>query len=79
MFKRVVTLALAAAALFVAGCSSCNSCKTPSRGATLLHCDPPCYGKALQRSARQVMDVVDVHFLNYDRHDPYRCDPCIGN
>jgi hypothetical protein len=43
------------------------------------HCECPCYCQALKRDSRQIMDVIDVHFLNYDRHDPFQCDPCIGD
>jgi hypothetical protein len=38
------------------------------------HCEKPCYGKT-PADGRQMMDFVDVYFLNYDKHDPYRCDP----
>ena len=76
--KRLMTLMVAAAALTVAGCSSCGSCGRSS-GSSLLHCEKPCYGKSFQRDGRQMMDFVDVYFLNYDKHDPLRCDPCLGD
>jgi hypothetical protein len=83
MFKRLMTLAVAVVALTAAGCSSSgrcgSSCGTKSASTPWLHCEPPCYGKNLKRSSRQMMDFVDVYFLNYDRHDPFRCDPCLGD
>ena len=74
--KRLMTLMAAAAALTIAGCSSGGSCGS---GGSLLHCEKPCYTKNLHRSGRQMMDFVDVYFLNYDKHDPLRCDPCLGD
>jgi hypothetical protein len=76
MLKRFLTLVGAVALLTVGGC--CSSCNHGG-GTVIGHCECPCYGKALQRDGRQIMDVIDVHFLNYDRHDPFRCDPCIGD
>lgn len=76
MLKRVMTLVLAVVLLGMAGCSSCGSCS--SRGA-FLHCECPCYARSFQKDAYHIMDFVDVYFLNYDKHDPYRCDPCIGD
>jgi hypothetical protein len=70
MLKRLLTLFAAVALLTVSGCSA---------ACVRLHCEPPCYCCSFQRSTRQMMDVVDLHLLNYDRHDPYRCDPCIGD
>ena len=79
MLKRLVVLLGAVAALAVSGCS-CNGCTTcSSRGPILLHCQCPCYDQAIRRDTRQIMDVIDVHFLTYDRHDPYQCDPCLGD
>ena len=76
--KRLMTLMAAVATLTVAGCGSCNSCGgSESHG--LLHCERPCYGKNLQREGRQMMDFVDVYFFNYDKHDPFRCSPCLGD
>jgi len=72
MFKRLAILVGAVASLSFAGCSG-------SVGCVRAHCEPPCYCCSLQRDTRQIMDVIDVHFLNYDRHDPFRCDPCIGD
>lgn len=68
MLKRLLTAALAVSSLGLAGCCS-----------SWFHCEPPCYGKSFQRSSRQMTDFVDVYFLNYDKHDPYRCDPCLGD
>jgi hypothetical protein len=67
MLKRLMTLAVAVATLTVAGCCGGGSC------------GPKCYGKNYQRALRQEMDFVDVYFLNYDKHDPFRCDPCLGD
>ena len=78
MLKRLATLGVLVVALATAGCSSCGSCGSSSSG-SLLHCESPCYFKSFHRDARQMMDFVDVYFLNYDKHDPYRCDPCIGD
>ena len=80
MLKRLMTLVVAAAALTVAGCksNSCGGCSKSSSG-SLLHCEKPCYGKSFKRDGRQMMDFVDVYFLNYDKHDPFRCDPCLGD
>ena len=64
MLKRLLTLVALIGTLAVAGCSCCDS---------------PCYGKSLRRDYRQIGDVVNVYFLNYDKHDPYRCDPCLGD
>lgn len=69
--KRLLILAVAVFTLGLAGCSSC--------GGSGLHCEKPCYGKNFQRSGRKMMDFVDVYLLNYDRHNPYRCDPCLGD
>ena len=69
MLKRLLTVALAVASLAATACS-CG---------TGLHCEKPCYGKSFKRDGRQMMDFVDVYFLNYDKHDPYRCDPCLGD
>ncbi len=80
MLKRFVMVALVAVAGFLAsGCSSgCGSCGKSGGG--LFHpCESPCYGKAYHRNVRQMTDFVDVYFLNYDRHNPYRCDPCLGD
>lgn len=66
MLKRLMTVALAVSSLALTACCG-------------LHCEKPCYGKSLQRDGRQMMDFVDVYFLNYDKHDPYRCDPCLGD
>ena len=77
MLKRLLTLVALVGTLAVAGCSSCKSCSSGSGG--LLHCESPCYGKSLQRDGRQIMDFVDVYLFNYDKHDPYRCDPCLGD
>jgi hypothetical protein len=79
--KRLFLVAVAVVALVASGCRSggCGSCSSKGHSSPWLHCDPPCYGKSLQRNTRQVMDFVDVYLLNYDRHDPYRCDPCLGN
>lgn len=84
MLKRVLTLVVAAGLLFTAGCSSKGGCGCKSTGDGICfpvkpHCEKPCYCKSMQRSSRQIMDVIDVHLLNYDRHDPFRCDPCIGD
>jgi len=68
MLKRVLTLVAAVGLLMITGCCG-----------TGVHCEKPCYGKSFQRSGRQIMDVVDVHLLNYDRHNPFRCDPCLGD
>lgn len=70
MLKRLLTLVVAAAALTVTGCG-CNG--------GFLHCERPCYGKAFRRDARQMTDFVDTYFLTYDKHDPFRCDPCLGD
>ncbi len=77
MLKRFLVALVAVAGFATAGCSSsCGSCK----GGGLLHpCESPCYGKAYHRNVRQMMDFTDVYFLNYDRHNPYRCDPCLGD
>ena len=64
MLKRLLVLAVAVVGLTAAGCAKCG-CK--------------CYTKSLQRDQRQMMDFVDVYFLNYDRNDPFRCDPCLGD
>jgi len=64
MLKRLMTLAVAVATLAATGCACCG---------------PKCYGKNYQRALRQEMDFVDVYFLNYDKHDPFRCDPCLGD
>ena len=77
MLKRLLTLVALIGTLAVAGCGSCNSCS--SGGGGYLHCESPCYGKSFHRDARKIMDFTDVYFLNYDNHDPYRCDPCIGD
>ena len=77
MLKRLLTLVALIGTLAVAGCSSCKSCS--SGGGGFLHCESPCYGSSLHRDARQMMDFADVYFFNYDKHDPYRCDPCLGN
>ena len=66
MLKRLAILAVVVAGLATTGCG-------------LLHCEPPCYGCAYRRAGRQMMDFVDVYFLNYDKHDPFRCDVCIGD
>ncbi len=68
--KRLLLLAAVAAALGLAGCSACND---------PFHCERPCYAKSFQRDGRKMMDFVDVYLLNYDKHDPYRCDPCLGD
>ncbi len=83
MLKRIRALVVAfvaVAGFAAAGCSSsgCGSCG--GGGGGLFHpCESPCYGKNYGRSVRQMTDFVDVYFLNYDRHNPYRCDPCIGD
>ena len=72
--RPIVTIVALAGALGAAGCGSCGG-----GGGGFLHCESPCYGASFHRDARQMMDFVDVYFLNYDRHDPYRCEPCIGD
>lgn len=62
--KRLMTLIAAVAMLAVTACCACG---------------PKCYGKSYSRAARQEMDFVDVYFLNYDKHDPFRCSPCLGD
>lgn len=81
MLKRVSVLLAAAALLVTAGCSSRKGggCADGLCFPAKLHCEKPCYCKHLQRSSRQIMDVVDLHLFNYDRHDPFRCDPCLGD
>ena len=64
MLKRLLTLVVAAVVLTTTGCACCSK---------------PCWGKALQRDARQMGDFVDEYFLTYDKHDPFRCDPCLGD
>ncbi len=66
MLKRLLVLAVAVGSIALSGCRC-------------LHCECPCYGKSLCRDTRKMMDFVDIYFLNYDRNDPYRCDPCIGD
>jgi hypothetical protein len=80
MLKRLATLGLVVAALATAGCksSSCVGCSSAS-DRTFLHCERPCYCRAFQKDARQIMDFVDIYLLNYDKHDPYRCDPCLDD
>ena len=68
MLKRLMT---ARAGRRVPRCSPAAAAAAPLR--------VPCYGKSFQRDGRQMMDFVDVYFLNYDKHDPYRCDPCLGD
>ncbi|MBL9087630.1 MAG: hypothetical protein JNM10_10870 [Planctomycetia bacterium] len=80
MLKRVLTLVVAAGLILTAGCSSGGGrCSGGLCMPVKPHCEKPCYCKSFQRSSRQIMDVIDVHLLNYDRHDPFRCDPCIGD
>lgn len=79
MLKRVMTLVVAVGLLTTAGCSSKGGCSSGPCWPLKAHCESPCYCKSFQRSSRQIMDVIDVHLLNYDRHDPFRCDPCIGD
>jgi hypothetical protein len=88
MFKRVLVALGMVGALAAAGCSSggCGSCSTAPRcgstgfGCVCLHpCESPCYCRALCRNTRKMTDFIDVYFLNYDRHDPFRCDPCAGD
>ncbi len=79
--KRLMTLVASVAVLTVAGCSSRGSCGSScgSSGGNWPHCEKPCYGQSFKRDGRQMMDFVDVYFLNYDKHDPFRCDPCLGD
>ena len=79
MLKRLAILVAAVAGIALTGCSCPGSYCGGSIGCIRPHCEPPCYCCSLQRDTRQIMDVIDVHFLNYDRHDPFRCDPCIGD
>jgi hypothetical protein len=66
MLKRLLVLAVLTVSLTLTACCGC------------LRCESPCYGKSFCRAGRQMVDFVDVYFLNYDKHDPYRCDPCLG-
>ena len=70
MLKRLLALLVAVAGLTLSGCGCSGG---------YLHCEPPCYGRSYHRAAVHMMDFVDVYLLNYDKHDPYRCEPCIGN
>jgi hypothetical protein len=80
MLKRVAVLAVLVVSLATTACSSCGGCGSGAyAGGGFLHCEPPCYGRAYHRAARQMMDFVDVYFLNYDKHDPFRCDVCVGD
>ena len=80
MLKRLAILAVLVVGLATTACS-CNSCGAGPCGQNggFLHCECPCYGQAYHRAGRQIMDFVDVYFLNYDKHDPYRCDVCAGD
>ena len=77
MLKFLMTLVLAVVLLGTTGC--CSSCGCGGNRSAFLHCECPCYAKSFQKDAYHIMDFVDVYFLNYDKHDPYRCDPCIGD
>jgi hypothetical protein len=80
MLKRLLIVAAAVGAFGFAGCSSGSCSKGGCKGPVCLHpCECPCYSKNYCRKSRQMMDFIDVYFLNYDRHDPYRCDPCLGD
>ena len=76
MLKRLLVVAGVVGSFALAGCSS-GGCGTGKCGGPVcLHpCESPCYSKSLCRNTRKMMDFVDVYFLNYDRHDPFRCDP----
>jgi hypothetical protein len=63
MLKRLFALGLAVACLSLTGC----------------FCEKPCYGCSFRRDARQITDCLNLHLLNYDKNDPYRCDPCAGD
>ena len=76
MLKRLLAVVAATATLAVSGCSTCKSC---SSGGSFLHCEKPCYGRAWQKNANNIMEFTDTYFLNYDKYDPYRCDPCVGH
>jgi hypothetical protein len=65
MLKRLMLLAVAAVTLGLTGCCA-------------LTCESPCYGKHFQREAGEIADCLNLNLLNYDKHDPYRCDPCSG-
>ena len=65
MLKRLMLLAVAAATLGLTGCCA-------------LTCESPCYAKSFQRDAGEIADCFNLYMLNYDKHDPYRCDPCAG-
>jgi hypothetical protein len=78
MLKRLLVVLVAVVGLTLAACSSCGGCG--GGGGGCFHpCESPCYGRSFCRATRQMTDFVDVYFLNYDRHNPYRCDPCLGD
>jgi hypothetical protein len=70
MLKRLLVLVLLAASLTLSACCVGGGC---------FRCERPCYGKSFCRAGRQMVDFVDVYFLNYDKNNPYRCDPCLGD
>jgi hypothetical protein len=70
MLKRLLLSVGLIGVLAATGCCGGGGC---------LRCETPCYGKNLCRHGRQMTDFLDVYFMNYDRHDPYRCDPCAGD
>jgi hypothetical protein len=67
MLKRLLLVVGLIGVLVTTGCCGC------------LRCESPCYGRNLCRHGRQMVDFLDVYFVNYDRNDPYRCDPCAGD
>ena len=79
MLKRLMLVVVAMVSLTLAACSSCSSPGGCSGPICTHPCECPCYSKNSCRHTRQMMDFIDVYFLNYDRHDPYRCDHCLGD
>jgi hypothetical protein len=75
MLKRLLLSVGLLGALTAAGCSA-GGC---GGGGPCLRCESPCYGASFCRHGRKMVDFIDVYFLNYDRHDPFRCDPCAGD
>jgi hypothetical protein len=84
MIKRLLLAVGLVGALTSTGCSSGSCAPGPTCGrgfaCICLHpCEKPCYCASICRHTRKMTDFVDVYFLNYDRHDPFRCDPCAGD
>jgi hypothetical protein len=84
MLKRLLVAVALVATFTLTGCSSSSSCGSCSGSSSCgpggcLRCESPCYGRSFCRHGRKMVDFLDVYFLNYDRHDPFRCDPCAGD